>query len=173
MTDTKRIVTEAAAGALADVLATQPWWKRSSNTVTAAATAIVTMGTWALTTELGLPNSVKAALGVLVAVAGVFATRATRNGATPRGDGRVLDAVIPAVVDAIGDGAGSLDRLVREQAEAAAARATAAATRAAQDAITAGTAIADQVTDLTPDAIAEQVKTAQDRLMRDVFGVGR
>jgi hypothetical protein len=172
MTDIRTTVTTAATGALLDILDQQPWYRRFAGTITTAAGGVATLGTWALSTELGLPRPVQLALGVLVMVAGIVAARATRNGATPRGDGRVLDVVIPAVVDAIGDGAESLDRLVREQGETAAKVAMDAATRAAQQAITAGTAAVIDIPG-APDEIAARVKAEQERLMRDVFGVGR
>ncbi|WP_078345071.1 hypothetical protein [Mycobacteroides chelonae] len=134
--DLQKTVTTAATNAVIDALAAQPWWKRYANTVTTAAGGLVTLGTWALTTELGLPRPVQIALGVMVLVASVVASRATKNGVTPRGNTDVLGAVIPAVTEAVRPGAGSLDRLVQDKAAEAANAVTEQITQAATHVIT-------------------------------------
>lgn len=122
MTDLKRTVTEAAENALVDVMAAQPWWRQHANTVTAAATGVGTMGAWLLTTDLGLPAWVQAIVGVLVGFAGVVATRATKNGVTPRGNKDVIGAVVPAITDALTpkNTMPGLDELIARQGSAAA-----------------------------------------------------
>lgn len=142
----KNTVTEAATNAVIDVLAAQPWWKRYANTVTTTASGVATFGTWALTTELGLPVPAKAAIGVLVLVASIVGARATRNGVTPRGNTDVLDAVIPAVTEAL-QRRGGLDQLVQDKANEAATSALEQATKAAQDVITGLPSAADKVLD--------------------------
>lgn len=133
----KNTVTEAATNAVLDVLAAQPWWRRYANTVFTVASGVATFGTWALTTELGLPAPAKAALGLLVLIASVVGARATRNGVTPRGNTDVLDAVIPAVTEALQQRDG-LDKLVQDKATEASRTVAEEATKRAADAISGG-----------------------------------
>jgi len=86
-------VDRIIADALMDALAEQPWYRRYSNTVTAFASATVTLGTWAAATWTDLHPHRATVLGVVVMVAGVIAQRATQNGLTPRSDVTVLDAL--------------------------------------------------------------------------------
>lgn len=152
MTDIKTTVTTAATNAVIDALIAQPWWKRYANTVTTAAGGLVTLGTWALTTELGLPRPVQIGLGVLVLVASVVASRATRNGVTPRGNSDVLGAVIPAVTAAVEPAAGSLDRLVLDKAAEAANAVTEQVTKAATYVITGAPDAAEKVAAVVSEA---------------------
>lgn len=159
-TDTKTIVTQAAAGALADILDHQPWWRAKANTVTAAATGIATMATWLATTELGFPDAVRIGAGLLAAAAGVLATRATRNGTTTRGSQAVLDGVVERVTDALTPRPGSIEDLIAKQSTAAAE----AAGRAARDAATkaiAGAAPAVIVAGVIEDATTTAVGSAE------------
>lgn len=132
-TDTKRIVAEAAAGALADVLDQQPWYRARANTVVAACSGVATMATWLATTELGLPDPVRIGAGLLAAAAGVLATRRTTNGTTIRGSQAVIDATVDRVTDALTPRGATLDDLVTQVGQTAAD----AAARAARDAATA------------------------------------
>lgn len=138
--DVNKVIAEAAAAGVQDVLSTQPWWKKSSNTVTMACTGVVSALSVILGAGLDLPNSVRIAMGVTVAFLGVFATKATKNGTTVRGSEAVVDAVKQRVEEALTPPTSTLDDLVRGTADAAAREAERIATEAATAAITRGPA---------------------------------
>lgn len=97
--------------ALDSALVKQPWYRRYANTITAAASGLVVLGTWTATTVSGLPEWAATTIGGVVAVAAILAQRATPNGVTPRSNRQVVDAVAPRV-DAAATAAGELmDRL--------------------------------------------------------------
>lgn len=154
--DLQKTITTAATNALLDVLDEQPWYRRYAGTLTTAAGAVVTLGTWALTTELGLPRWAQLILGVAVAVAGTVAARATRNGTTPRGSQVLLDSVVEKVTAAVTPGDGSLDQLVADRAAEAATSVTERATRAAVDVINGGIGAVGTVPGLGGVAAAAQ-----------------
>ncbi|KXT55919.1 hypothetical protein Y710_16340 [Gordonia sp. QH-12] len=83
----------------------QPWYRRYSNTITAAAAGVVALGTWVTMTWTDLPPVVATIIGGVVMVAGVLAQRSTKNGLTPRGTRETLDVIAPTIEGVVADAA--------------------------------------------------------------------
>lgn len=99
-------IQNALAGWAQRKLAEQPWWRKSSNTVTAAigttATAAAALATYYGTQGTDVPQW----LTIVIAVAGVLSTvlgvKQTRNGFTYQGAAQVQQAVLdPTVLETI------------------------------------------------------------------------
>ena len=89
------------AGALAGAVEDQPWYKRYSNTVVVALTAIVGLAGVLASAGFGAPMWLTAALGGIVAVGQPLIQRLTKNGMTPRGVDQTLSVIAPAVEEAV------------------------------------------------------------------------
>jgi hypothetical protein len=76
----------------------QPWFKKSSNTVTTAFTGLVTLAWWLTGTGLDLPSPVVNTIAGVLFLAQVLGVKATRNGTTST---TVRDATAPDVMEAI------------------------------------------------------------------------
>lgn len=68
---------------LRELLEAQPWWKRSSNTVTSAVGGLVAFAWWLSATGADLPTEVTYAIAAVIFIGGVLGVKQTKNGITP------------------------------------------------------------------------------------------
>jgi hypothetical protein len=68
----------------------QPWWKKYSNTVTAAISGVVVFLGWILTTGVGLPHWATITTGAILFLASVLGIHATPDGLTEPTITRIL-----------------------------------------------------------------------------------
>lgn len=79
---------------LEDQVQEQTWYQRYANTVNAGAGLVATAGAGLLTSGLDLPAWASVTITVLVAVAGVFAVKQTKNGLTPSVVDRIANPIL-------------------------------------------------------------------------------
>lgn len=68
---------------LQEILAKQKWWQKSSNTVTAAFSGLVTLIWWVTSTGVALPDTVTYPVAIVLYLGTVLGIKGTKNGLTP------------------------------------------------------------------------------------------
>lgn len=76
------VTADALAVWVRQALASQPWWRKSANTVTAGVAGLVAVAWWIGATGADLPEWATYGVGVVLFVGQVVGVRMTKNGIT-------------------------------------------------------------------------------------------